>query len=343
MAPRSCSKQPSVLSLCGFYLLSFFGATLWILSFHTLSWQRKNNNDQSSGRHSPISVLGSKGKRQMPAILPGDFDGLKLLQYGDLPYQFGPWDNAPIVIESHKLIFFTIPKVACTEFKKLFRRMEGYADWQIENNEIPHSPYANGLNYLYHYKPSEADFILTNPSWTRAIFVREPKERLLSAYLDKIEGNHSYYVRKHCCTLPSLRELLQCDLFGQEDKQQMLRSPAVSFAEFLSDVYIPCKDPHWRPQAKRMPKNYWRYINFVGHLDERVQDDAKRLLLQIGAWDQFGARGWPSGAIFAENHASHATSAKENIQRYYTPELSQLVEALIKVDYESTILGFTKR
>ena len=39
------------------------------------------------------------------------------------------WDQHPYVIESHKLVFYTIPKVSTTVFKKLFRRMEGYDNW----------------------------------------------------------------------------------------------------------------------------------------------------------------------------------------------------------------------
>jgi len=273
----------------------------------------------------------------MPTVFPGDFKGLKLLAYGDAPYQFGPWDNAPIVVLSRKLLFWTTPKVACTVFKKLFRRMEGYADWDVENNELPHNPYKNGLNYLYHFKPAEADAMLTDPSWTRAIFVREPRERLLSAYLDKVVGNHSYYVRKHCCSIPSMAPVLDCNLFRTNAPPSIqLKNPAVSFAEFLTKVYKDCMDPHWRPQAKRMPQKYWdKAINFVGHLDnDHFHNDAQRLLAQVGAWEEFGD-------MFNDNLAKHATSAKHNIQHYFTPELEQTVKEIHRVDYSHPLMGFS--
>jgi len=356
------ASNPSKLKLCAVYILSFFATSLWILSQHQDVHHRRGSRHRTpleGRRHN--NMLGTKGKRQMPAVLPGDFDGLELLSYGDQPYQFGPWDNAPIVIESHKLLFWTTPKVACTVWKKLFRRMEGYSDWQVENDNLPHSPYTNGLNYLYHYKPAQADLMLTDPSWTRAIFVREPKERLLSAYLDKVVGNHSYYLRKHCCKVTTMQEILQCDLFHRKhcckvttieeilqcdvfhripSPSPSLRDPAVSFTEFLGPVYKECVDPHWRPQAKRMPAKYWSYINFVGHLDHGVEKDAQRLLTQIGAWDDYGANGWPSGSIFANNHAHHATAAKDNVVHYYTPELERVAETLHKIDYMHPKLGF---
>ena len=40
---------------------------------------------------------------------------------------------------------------------------------------------------------------MTSPSWTRAIFVRDPKERLLSAYLDRIDSLSGEYGARACC------------------------------------------------------------------------------------------------------------------------------------------------
>lgn len=37
-----------------------------------------------------------------------------LVSYGDSIYVRGDWDGAPIVLESHKLIFFSSAKVGCT-------------------------------------------------------------------------------------------------------------------------------------------------------------------------------------------------------------------------------------
>jgi hypothetical protein len=39
------------------------------------------------------------------------------------------WDLAPIVISSHRLVFFTIPKVGCSIWKRLFMRMMYRKDW----------------------------------------------------------------------------------------------------------------------------------------------------------------------------------------------------------------------
>jgi len=139
------------------------------------------------------------------------------------------WDAVPIVIESHKLIFFTVPKVGCTVFKQLFRRMMGYKNWRTKD---PHDPSRNGLMYLNHYSMEKATAILKSPDWTNAVFVRKPKERFLSAFLDKAQGTSKvkgkkkgYYVINHCC--PKKRNCVP-----------------ESMLEFLS-LTKHCHDPHW--------------------------------------------------------------------------------------------------
>ncbi|KAL7579858.1 hypothetical protein ACA910_004870 [Epithemia clementina (nom. ined.)] len=330
---RNKRKAPKALHLLAVYFISFFCSWMWLMTL--AQHQQPQNRDGSS-------VPERSRKRQRPVVRPSDFAGLKILAYGDTPYQFGGWDVAPVVVESHKLLFWTTPKVGCTVFKKAFRRMEGYKDWMVENSIIPHSPYSNGLNYLYHYRPSEADHMLTDPTWTRALFVRDPKERLLSAYLDKVASNHSYYVRKICCKIKSMETLLQCDRFRESTQStaDQLRSPAVSFASFLQDVYSNCSDPHWKPQAKRLPDKYWPVINFIGHL-EHARQDTERLFRKIGAWEAFGASGWPSGAIFGNNSAKHATFAMNKVTAYYSPELEEMAERIYQADYIHPLLNLS--
>jgi hypothetical protein len=39
------------------------------------------------------------------------------------------YDSSLIVIEKCKLIFYTTPKIGCTVWKQLFRRIMGFEDW----------------------------------------------------------------------------------------------------------------------------------------------------------------------------------------------------------------------
>ena len=74
----------------------------------------------------------------------------QIVQEGDYIYGSMPmdYDSSPIVLKKYRLVFFTIPKVGCTVFKQLFRRMEGYRDWREVTIRTTHQPGANGLTYL---------------------------------------------------------------------------------------------------------------------------------------------------------------------------------------------------
>jgi Sulfotransferase family len=252
-----------------------------------------------------------------------------LVQYGDSIYVQNDWDGAPIVLEEYKLLFFSSPKVGCTTWKHLFRRMMGATNYTDEDEMqlLPWNPELYGLKYLYHYNRSTASEMMTNPNWTRALFVRDPKERFLSAYLDKVIETD--YFRKRCCPYTS-----KCSSPAKESLQN-----------FLDVMYI-CDDAHWRPQSKRIKEEkYWPYINYVGHMDN-LYIDSKRLLQRIGAWEKYGMSGWGTSqedAIFQSNAEgagrNHATHAAMKLKSYITPEIEQALEEYYADDYTNRILN----
>ena len=255
-----------------------------------------------------------------------------LVKPGDFIYYRDPsrWDSAPIVLESHKLIFFSIPKVGCTVWKQLFRRMMGYDDWLSQNYKmwLPHNPETNGLKYLYDYTTEEASEMMTSLEWTRAMMVREPKQRFLSAFLDKSVSNDHQHIISKCC------------------KDKSCVEDAQTIEGFLKLVGT-CHDDHWRPQHLRVDFKYWPYIDMVGHV-ENATAFSKDLLQRIGAWDEYGASGWGedgNATIFQSKGTSgagvHATWAQWKVWKWYTPESELKVEEFYRGDYENPVLNFT--
>jgi hypothetical protein len=264
------------------------------------------------------------------------------------------WDGAPIVLEKYKLVFFTQGKVACTVFKQLIRRMadtiQTRKDWKEFNWRVPHDPNQNGLKYLYHYgenNPLDVLTILTNPNWTRVIFVRDPMERTLSAYLDKAVGEDGIYVKRHCCNH------IASSLCGIKGTSSFL-----GFLQVINEIC--CCDNHWEPQSKRIDKQFRPFINFVGKFDT-LQYDTKRMLDTLSAnmnnhnssnidlWNQFGSNGWGNNehsknlSIFApDTSAKHKTSASDHILEYYNDtNVISLFKKLYQIDYDDTLLNFS--
>ena len=256
----------------------------------------------------------------------------ELVKNGDYIYfnnQHARWDSAPIVLKSHKLLFFTIPKVGCTVWKQLFRRMMGYDDWNSQDDGLPHNPGNNGLKYLYHYSLEEASEMMTSPEWTRAIMVRDPKMRFLSAFLDKSVSNDHKHIIQRCCP----------------DKSCV--DEAQTIPGFLRLVQL-CDDAHWRRQHERVEFKYWPFMNFVLHV-ETASQDARKLLEKIGAWDEFGKTGWGKDGtlpIFGSTDSSaageHATWSQWKVWQWYNNESEKLVEEHYQSDYMNPLFGFER-
>jgi hypothetical protein len=207
-------------------------------------------------------------------------------------------------------------------------------DWMVHKEpHLPHNPSKNGLKYLYNFAPSKAFSMMTDPDWTRAIFVRDPKERALSAYLDKAARKEGLYVYRHCC---------------QKDVNRTCAKKASrSFTDFVEVIQTSCCcDPHWKPQSQRLDEYFWKYVNFVGQFDA-LAEDTRRLLMRLNGWE-FGADGWgPHGneSIFAEGSAAkHQTNAITKLQRHYnTSRVEKMVEEFYAKDYAHPLLHFERK
>lgn len=242
----------------------------------------------------------------------------------------GTWDGSPIIIEKYKLIFWTIPKNACEEFKKLFRRMEGFDNWKTSYNfpkgyshhgaatTLPHNPAINGLTYLFNLNIMKVNTIMNDPTWTKATFLRNPLERFLSAYIDKIKLR------------PYHGKLLN-----------------LTFMEFIAKVGNGWKDPHWNAQCNLLDCNKWLlHMDFIGNF-ETLETDTMSLLKKVGAWEKFGKSGWGKDgtkSIFQTNtNLNHLTNSKKLYDTYYNTEYVKLaVSRLLKKDMNLFFSGRKK-
>ncbi|MCP4963769.1 MAG: sulfotransferase family protein [bacterium] len=225
-----------------------------------------------------------------------------------------------VIDHQHRFIFFTIPKVACTEWKRLFAGLAGLPDWR----DPPHHRY--GIPLLSAVEAAEAEDHLNDPAWTKAVFFRDPTVRLLSAYLDKIVNS----------------DHIPLTTFGSRDGE-------ISFEVFIDCVtdsntdvskYVglhPGTDPHWKPQG--MTANIEKFlpcINYVGDFSN-LYDDAKRLSNSLGIWDGYCSSGWGVSSrepMFFRNASHHFTGADDRLEEFYSADLFEEVRIAYRKDYE---------
>lgn len=159
-----------------------------------------------------------------------------------------PWPlSQVIVVRDLKLIYCPIAKVANTSMKRILVEMsevESIADLAAKSNSDLHGLIdftSTGLQFG-DYSTEVIEEILSDPGYFRFALVRNPLDRILSAYWEKFVvarddfGRHSY---------PVMCEIQDCT----EEKIDFERG--ITFREFVE--YLSGQDPveldtHWRPQ-----------------------------------------------------------------------------------------------
>lgn len=100
-----------------------------------------------------------------------------------------------IIVDDHyKVLLCYIPKVACTNLKRVFLILSGKMNTtnplDLQSGDV-HGAYDRYLRYLDDYTESEIQEKIR--TYKKMIFVREPFERLLSAYRNKFLDKGDYF------------------------------------------------------------------------------------------------------------------------------------------------------
>nr|XP_004671733.1 carbohydrate sulfotransferase 13 [Jaculus jaculus] len=136
-----------------------------------------------------------------------------------------------LVDDAHELLYCYVPKVACTNWKRVLLALGGRA--RGDPRAIPaHEAHAPGLlRSLADFDPAEINRRLRN--YLAFLFVREPFERLASAYRNKFARPYSAAFQRRYGTRIVRR------LRPHADPEALARGHDVRFAEFLSYLLDP--------------------------------------------------------------------------------------------------------
>ncbi|XP_013387797.1 carbohydrate sulfotransferase 9-like [Lingula anatina] len=145
------------------------------------------------------------------------------------------------VDDKHCLIMCSMPKVGCSNGKRLLYALTGNVDMKKFHNFGPDKKvfaYKRYLPRLSQYSPFGAKLRLD--TYLKVIVVRHPLERLVSAYRDKLEGKGRTFVRE---------AIYIAKRFETNPTPGMLAGKGVSFQAFID--YLTSLDPnkaynpHW--------------------------------------------------------------------------------------------------
>uniref|UniRef100_A0A671YCN5 Carbohydrate sulfotransferase n=1 Tax=Sparus aurata TaxID=8175 RepID=A0A671YCN5_SPAAU len=166
------------------------------------------------------------------------------------------------VEDRSRLLYCEVPKAGCSNWKRVLMVLGAH--------------YSNHLRRLESY--DHASIAERLRSYTKVLFIREPFERLVSAFRDKFESPNSYY---H----PVFGRPIISRYRTNATRTALRTGTGVTFREFIQyllDVRRPVgMDIHWEPVSQLCNPCLLRY-NFIGKF-ESLEDEANFLLQSIGA------------------------------------------------------------
>ena len=178
-----------------------------------------------------------------------------------------------IVFQKRKVIYCFGPKVASTQWKKELLILQE-EDEQIYR-DMGLKIFKNNLNYVSH---QEAEQMLKN--YFTFLFVRDPMERILSAYKDKLLKDNQAFRRTFG------RNIIK-RFRPNATKYALETGSVVTFSEFtnyLLATNVRVYDEHWRPLDNLCHPCAVKY-DFIGHYED-LAEEAPYLVKKAGIADR---------------------------------------------------------
>ena len=219
-----------------------------------------------------------------------------------------------LTINSLNALYLGIAKVGCTNWKKLIMKIEG--DDKIDSiRYIPDWATQYGQRKMKEFKQFYEDDPEIIKKRIKFVVVREPFDRLVSAYENKIEPDDD----DHFGTMSK-----EISLKYRTDKNDLTSRPA-TFVEFLR-LYV---DPsakvncHWENFEKLVQPCQYKY-DFILKI-EKIEEEASELLNRLNS-----KHSYPRGK-------KHRKSMSERVERHLkNVDISLLYKVYqkLKRDYE---------
>ncbi|XP_019786025.1 carbohydrate sulfotransferase 9 [Tursiops truncatus] len=229
------------------------------------------------------------------------------------------------VEDKHKILYCEVPKAGCSNWKRILMVLNGLAPsaYNISHDAVHYGKHLKKLDSF----DLKGIYARLN-TYTKAVFVRDPMERLVSAFRDKFEHPNSYY---H----PVFGKAIIKKYRPNACEEELNNGSGVKFKEFihyLLDSHRPVgMDIHWEKISKLCYPCLIHY-DFVGKF-ETLEEDANYFLQLIGA---------PKRLKFPNFKDRHSSDKRTNAQvvRQYLKDLTRTERQLIYDFYYLDYLMF---
>ena len=177
-----------------------------------------------------------------------------------------------IVNDEHKFLFCSVPKVACSNWKRVLMVLDGEATDSNAIRRVNHK----GFTFLEDLPPLAIKRKLKE--YHKFMFVREPLARLLSAYKDKFMLNntsfHKSYGRK---IVKKVRKNAHANSKGDDVTLK-------EFLQYIAESHVEDMNEHWMPFYELCQPCVVSY-DFIGSF-ENLEADANQVLKKLNVDEQ---------------------------------------------------------
>lgn len=213
-----------------------------------------------------------------------------------------------LVNDEHRFLYCYVPKVACSNWKRVLKVLNGALGSVKVNIKMDHK---SDLVFLGSLKPDEIRYRLQH--YFKFMFVREPMARLLSAYRNKFGEIESYQKKYGVEIVKRYRSAYV--------KDSNVAGDDVTFGEFvryLLDEDSKRMNEHWMPMYNLCQPCAVSY-DFIGSY-EYLERDAEYVLQQIKA---------PPAVHFPERQSWYKPVTKETLHYYLCSVPQNLLRELL--------------
>ncbi|CAM9665193.1 unnamed protein product, partial [Ectocarpus sp. 4 AP-2014] len=232
-------------------------------------------------RDHPLAMTRSGGRRESPVRERNEveredqeMEGTTAVRGGDagkekivITHENLPKMKNVVILREEGIIYCPIAKVASAEWKRSLRWMVGIEDWMGNHTNL-HSAGKNGLERLQEWGLEGITWALESDRYLRFVVVRDPAERLVSAFLNKcvtdgyMRGRLNPQGAPNCAYLSLMPTLFPNATEATLDTHQRLRGlverePEDTFYHFASGILAEMKregdackvsNHHFQPQ-----------------------------------------------------------------------------------------------
>lgn len=208
------------------------------------------------------------------------------------------------VEDKNRLLYCSVPKSGCSNWKRTLMVLSGQAS-SVENIQHETVHYGGHIKKLNTFNQKEIMHRLE--TYNKFLFVREPLERVVSAYRDKFENPNDYYHNMFGKPIISKYRVTPSEEALKTGSGVMFKE----FIRYLLDVHRPVgMDIHWE-QVNQLCHPCVIHYDIIGKF-ENMEEESNFLLRMIGA---------PPSLIlpsFKDRNPGDARTSKEITEKYFS-------------------------